>query len=275
MRELALARSERFKLPEVCDSMLGEFSLCMIRFAVLLLGVFFTTGLVAQETTVGIESEAAGTIDWVAEVLKGGATSLVLIGVAFVGVVFFIERLIVVRSGNFIPRKLEKEIRAQIGRNDFESVARVSKKSKSVLGDVAYYVSTHTHIPFEILSFGVTDMIARAVSRQNQRTYPLAVVATISPLLGLLGTIIGMIESFQKVALMGDTGDASILADSIGKALITTAIGLMIAIPALAAYHYFKSRVNSYGIRLEESVDHLMAPWLHPEETAEEESEAQ
>jgi biopolymer transport protein ExbB len=113
-------------------------------------------------------------------------------------------------------------------------------------------------------------MISRMISRQNQRNYPLAVVATISPLLGLLGTIIGMIESFQKVALMGDTGDASILADSIGTALITTALGLMVAIPSLAAYHFFKSRINSFGIQLEESVDHLMAPWLHPEETKEE-----
>lgn len=226
-----------------------------------------TTGAAAPET------EATGSIDWVAEVLKGGATSVVLLVVGFIGVIFFIERLLVVRSGNFIPGKLEKDIKKFAEQADFESIERVCRKSNSVLGDIGKYVATHTHIPFEILSFGVTDMIGRTVSRQHQRTYPLAVVATISPLLGLLGTIIGMIESFQKVALMGDTGDASVLADSIGKALITTALGLMIAIPALASYHFFKSRINSYGIRLEELVDTLMSPWLHPEnqeETSEE-----
>jgi len=217
------------------------------------------------EEYISPETDATGTIDWVAEVLKGGATSMVLIAVAFIGLMFFIERLIVVRSGNFIPRKLERDIKKHVQASDFDAIERVCTKSRSVLGDIGQYVARHTHIQFDILSFGVTDMINRAVSRQHQRTYPLAVVATISPLLGLLGTIIGMIESFQKVALMGDTGDASVLADSIGKALITTALGLMIAIPALASYHFFKSRVNSYGIRLEECADTLLSPWLHPE----------
>lgn len=226
---------------------------------------FLVTQAHAQDIVIDPETDATGTIDWVAEVLKGGATSIVLIAVAFIGVVFFIERLIVVRGGNFIPGRLEKQIKALVEKSDFDGIEEVCKKSKSVLADIGLYVAKHTHIQFDILSFGVTDMISRTVSRQHQRTYPLAVVATISPLLGLLGTIIGMIESFQKVALMGDTGDASVLADSIGKALITTALGLMIAIPSLASYHFFKSRVNSYGIRLEECADTLLSPWLHPE----------
>tara|TARA_R100000027_G_scaffold5589_1_gene4571 strand:+ start:14874 stop:15614 length:741 start_codon:yes stop_codon:yes gene_type:complete len=230
-----------------------------------------STAFAQSTTSISPESDAAGTIDWVTEVLKGGTTSVVLLLVGFVGIVFFIERLIVVRSANFIPRKLEHDIKKAAVQSDFEAIERDCQKSNSVLGEIGKYVASHTHIPFEILSFGVTDTIGRTVSRQHQRTYPLAVVATISPLLGLLGTIIGMIESFQKVALMGDTGDASVLADSIGKALITTALGLIIAIPSLASYHYFKSRVNNYGIRLEEMVDVLMAPWLHPEEEPEEE----
>ena len=219
----------------------------------------------AQAATPAVESKASGTIDWVAEVANGGMTSIALIVVAFIGIVFFLERLLVVRAGNFLPGKLSKQLVTQARNSDFEGIQRASRQSKSALGEIANYIASHTHIPFEILSFGVTDMIGRTISRQHQRTYPLAVIATISPLLGLLGTIIGMIEAFQKVALMGDTGDASILADSIGKALITTALGLIIAIPALASYHFFKSRVNYYGIRLEEAADQLMAPWLHPE----------
>lgn len=240
----------------------------------LFLLLFITQAFGQDSVTIAPETEATGTIDWVAEVLKGGTTSIVLLAVAFIGLVFFIERLLVVRSGNFIPGKLEKDIRKLALQADFDGIERACKKSKSVLGAIGEYVARHTHIQFDILSFGVTDMIHRAVSRQHQRTYPLAVVATISPLLGLLGTIIGMIESFQKVALMGDTGDASVLADSIGKALITTALGLMIAIPALASYHFFKSRVNSYGIRLEESADTLLSPWLHPENQEETSKEA-
>jgi biopolymer transport protein ExbB len=213
-----------------------------------------------------IESEAAGSIDWVAEVFKGGFVSVILILVAFTSVVFLIERILVVRAKNFVPRGLTAKLFVHARKSHFGEVEAIASKSNSTLGEIATYISQHTHLPFEILSFGVADMISRMVSRQNQRNYPLAVIATLSPLLGLLGTIIGMIESFQKVALMGDTGDASILADSIGKALITTALGLMVAIPSLATYHFFKSRINSFGIQLEEAVDQLMASWLHPEE---------
>ncbi|MEX2382307.1 MAG: MotA/TolQ/ExbB proton channel family protein [Opitutales bacterium] len=228
-----------------------------------LLSVWFPMVRGAEPASVREES-----IDWVAEMFKGGFTAVILMLLAFGGLVIFIERLIVVRNKNFLPADLERKIQKLVHTSDFNGIRENCGKDPSALAQVATYIASHTHIPFEILSFGVMDMIGRTVSRQHQRTYPLAVVATLAPLLGLLGTMIGMIESFQKVALMGDTGDASILADSIGKALITTAIGLSVAIPSLAAYHYFKSRINHFGIRLEESVDNLMSPWLHPEVAA-------
>ncbi len=237
----------------------------MKRLLTALLSLIPSSFLMAQTATVELQSDATGSIDWVAEVLKGGVTSVILLLVGFVGIVFFIERLIVVRRGNFIPKRLELTLKKCTLESDFIGIEKACEKDSSVLATMGSYIATHTHIPFEIISFGVTDMISRAVSRQHLRTYPLAVVATISPLLGLLGTIIGMIEAFQKVALMGDTGDASVLADSIGKALITTALGLIIAIPSLASYHYFKSKMNGFSIRLEETVDTLMSPWLHPE----------
>ncbi|MBT64010.1 MAG: hypothetical protein CML13_12445 [Puniceicoccaceae bacterium] len=238
----------------------------MKRLSLILLPFLFVQILMAQPASIELESDAVGTIDWVAQVLKGGATSIVLLLVGFVGLVFFIERMIVVRRANFIPKHLELQLRECAERSDFDGMSAACKGNMSVLSSVGNYIASHKHIPFEILALGGSDLISRAVSRQQLRNYPLAVVATISPLLGLLGTIIGMIESFQKVALMGDTGDASVLADSIGKALITTALGLIIAIPTLASYHFFKSKINSFGIRLEETMDSLMSPWLHAED---------
>ncbi len=220
----------------------------------------------AQPDEVVLESEAAGTIDWGAEVLKGGTVSFVLIGVAVAGLAFFLERLFTVRNNNFVSRKKAEALLKPWQRGDFSTAKLKAQKDGSIFGKVAEYVAGHTHLSFEIVSFGASDMVSRAVGRQIQRTYPLAIVATVSPLLGLLGTIIGMIEAFQKVAIMGDTGDASVLADSIGKALITTALGLIIAIPTLSAYHYFKMKINNLGIRIEEELDNMLALWLHPEE---------
>ena len=103
------------------------------------------------------------------------------------------------------------------------------------------------------------DAAARAFERHRQRSYPLAIIATMAPMLGLLGTVIGMIEAFSKVAILGDTGDAAVLADSISKALITTDIGLVLAIPSLGAYHYLKQRISISELAVEEALESMFA----------------
>ncbi len=226
-------------------------------------------GAAAYAAAPAAASEAAGTIDWLAEILKGGHVSIVLLFTGFAGLVVFLERAMVVRTRYFVPAPLAKALAEAARRSDFTEMESLCDSPASTLGVLGQYLSRHAHLPFEYIALGTSDMIGRMVGRQQQRTYPLAVVATVSPLLGLLGTIIGMIEAFQKVALMGDTGDASVLADSIGKALITTALGLIIAIPSLTAYHFYKSRLHSFGLALEEAADQLMVPWLHPEASKE------
>ncbi|GHC13975.1 hypothetical protein [Cerasicoccus arenae] len=92
-----------------------------------------------------------------AEVLKGGVTSIVLL---------------VVQGANFIPKALEKKLRKYTTESDFSGIEAACRSNKSVLAKLGGYISTHTHIPFEILFFGVTDMIGRAVSRQHLRGRP-------------------------------------------------------------------------------------------------------
>ncbi|MGB0744497.1 MAG: MotA/TolQ/ExbB proton channel family protein, partial [Opitutales bacterium] len=117
----------------------------------------------------------------------------------------------------------------------------------------------------DTISAGAGDIAGREIRNMHARTYPLAVVASLAPLLGLLGTMIGMIEAFDKVAFYGDDANASLLADSISKALITTAVGLIIAIPTIAVYHYFKYRINSLSSLLEDEVDSVINRlYLHP-----------
>lgn len=106
------------------------------------------------------------------------------------------------------------------------------------------------------------DIAGRDLRGHLQKAYPIAVAATVAPLLGLFGTVIGMIEAFEIVAIAGSLGDASLLAGSISKALVTTAAGLIIAIPALATYHYFKSRTHAFAMALESDVNELLTTWF-------------
>src|SRR3989442_10556462 len=101
-----------------------------------------------------------------------------------------------------------------------------------------------------------------------QRAYPLGTVATLEPLLGLLGMVLGMIESFEKVALAGALGNPAQLASGISEALVTTALGIGLAIPFLALYHYFKNKTNNFKLLLEEDVTELIIEWLMKEDHA-------
>ena len=229
----------------------------LLLFLVMLAGLA-RTALGAGEPT----AEETVQIDWLAEVMKGGMTSAVLVLVGITGLAVGLERFMVVKASRFVPADLVKKLRPLTSAGRLEEVRDLTRNEPSALGRAAHYIACHAHLPYDMLAIGAADLGSRELRRQLQRTYPLAVVATLSPLLGLLGTIIGMIEAFQKVALMGDTGDASVLADSIGKALITTALGLVIAIPALGVYHYFKSRIAQLGNLLEEEVEEILSLWL-------------
>jgi biopolymer transport protein ExbB len=124
------------------------------------------------------------------------------------------------------------------------------------------FLCAHREAPADLLIQGATDIGARALLAEQKKTYGLAVIAAIAPLLGLLGTIIGMIESFKLVEIYGDAGGATLLAGSISKALITTALGLIIAIPSLGLYHLFRFKSQSLSRQLDEEMDRLFHAWL-------------
>jgi biopolymer transport protein ExbB len=106
------------------------------------------------------------------------------------------------------------------------------------------------------------DIASQDMRAEIQKLTPFALIATISPLLGLLGTVSGMIESFEVVAVAGSLGDASLLADGIAKALITTAAGLLVAVPAIAMYNFFKIKTNRLALQLEYEVNALIGEWF-------------
>jgi len=115
---------------------------------------------------------------------------------------------------------------------------------------------------FDIIQAGAGDIGARTVVDQEEKCTPLTVIAGVAPLLGLLGTMIGMIEAFKLVEVFGDEGGASLLAGSISKALITTAVGLILAIPAVLGYHWARRRVHQIANVIETETESLLKLWF-------------
>ncbi|NWK56668.1 MotA/TolQ/ExbB proton channel family protein [Verrucomicrobiaceae bacterium N1E253] len=202
-------------------------------------------------------------INWMEELQKGGLTGIALIVLAVAAVGFTIERLLNLRGNLIVSRKLIDEIKP-LGRDHyFDEVRDRCAASPSVLSKVMTYVVNHRGNDPELYMAGAADIGAREIDKHRRKLAPIGIIASLAPLLGLLGTMIGMIEAFAKFALIEDSSEASIvLADSIGKALITTAMGLVIAIPTLVIYHYLRSRLNKYSEDLEEAVESLASAWF-------------
>jgi len=122
------------------------------------------------------------------------------------------------------------------------------KLCESTSEPVAHILAIGIHIRHRTLE-EKEKLISRAGSkiiRQLERNLRgLAIIGNIAPLLGLLGTVTGMIRVFMKIQELGSRVDAQVLAGGIWEALITTAAGLFVAIPTLVAYHYFEGRVDN------------------------------
>ncbi len=100
---------------------------------------------------------------------------------------------------------------------------------------------------------------ARQASAMNQQVAYLADIGTLSPMLGLLGTVIGIIQSFSVITMDAAATRPTLLAHGVGEALIVTAAGLLVGIPAMAAYAYFRGRSQALISDLEAATTHLMA----------------
>jgi biopolymer transport protein ExbB len=201
-------------------------------------------------------------IDWYAEFLRGGNTSVAL-GILFLLMIAFaIERFLSLRIDNICPKGLTESLLDKWHSKDFNEIYKICENKPSILSDMIIYLAKHNETDPGLLIPGAEDVGNRELRKHLQKTLALAVVASLAPLLGLLGTMIGMIESFKLVEIYGDAGGASMLAGAISKALITTAVGLIIAIPALSLYHFFKYRINDLSIRLEKEFDNIISVWL-------------
>lgn len=205
-------------------------------------------------------------VDWIGEMWKGGLTVLAQLVLSVAGLGIAIERLVYIRQKHFAPQKLLNDVLAKGNAGDWDGVLAAAKNDKSLLADIVTFIAEHRDNDLQHIQQGAGDIGVREMRHQLNKTYPLAVVGSLEPLLGLLGTMIGMIEAFSLVAVYGDEGGASLLADSISKALITTAVGLIIAIPALGLYYWMKQRIMGYMSDLETSVETLIDEWfLKPE----------
>ncbi|MBN2414178.1 MotA/TolQ/ExbB proton channel family protein [candidate division KSB1 bacterium] len=187
-----------------------------------------------------------------------GLTGLALLAISIFSLSYALERFINIRRHKIVPLGLTSTVQKLWSEGKYDEIDNECEKNKSTLGRVIQTLTKHRDLKNGEISTLASDISSRELKLHLHRAYPLAVAATISPLLGLFGTVYGMIGAFDAVAQAHEMGDPSIMAESISFALMTTAIGLVIAVPSLAAYHYFRTRINIFALILEEEVNELI-----------------
>jgi biopolymer transport protein ExbB len=203
---------------------------------------------------------------WIERFHQGGNTAIIQMVLSVFGAGFVLERFARLRRGAIAPRGLFDRAQQLWDEGKFAELEQLDEKKPSTLARIISFIARHRTHPVADVTATANDIVAREMDAHAQRAYPLGVVASLQPLLGLLGMVLGMIESFEKVALAGALGNPAQLAAGISEALVTTALGIGLAIPFLALYHYFKSKTNNYTILLEDEVTELTIEWLMKKE---------
>lgn len=166
---------------------------------------------------------------------------------------FSIERMVVLRRGRVIPRPFVKRFFEHLdeGKLDPKSALKLCDENGSPISSIfAHGIRKWGKSSVEVEQ-AIIDGGERQVSQLRKHLRVINGAATVSPLLGLLGTVVGMIESFNTIATKAAMGKSEELAAGIGLALLTTAVGLMIAIPALIMYMYLSGRVDALVIEMD------------------------
>ena len=167
------------------------------------------------------------------------------------GAAIIIERLLWgLRKNKVIPRRLCDEVLILISSGKKDQALGLCKRDPSSLAKLISTALENSHYSYEQL----TEHIEIAGRRENQELQKfvgtLGIIAAVTPLLGLLGTVFGMIETFGFIGQEG-VGNAQGLAGGIAEALITTAAGLTVAIPCLVFYRLFIYQARSYAVEME------------------------
>jgi len=188
---------------------------------------------------------------------QGGAVMYLLIVASILEIAIILERSWSLRASLILPSEVITAMETAIQRGDAEDAVRMCGEHNTTMTRILWLALENRGIKRAALKELLEESGRQEVFYLERYLGVLGIIASMAPLLGLLGTVIGMIEVFQVISLHG-VGKADVLAGGISKALNTTAAGLVVAIPALIAYRTFETRVNGFVVEIERHAVHFV-----------------
>jgi len=192
------------------------------------------------------------------EIIKSGGwlmLPIILCSIAAFGI--SAERLWTLRIGKIAPAGLVNQVWSWIKSNKLDSSKVKTLSNDSSLGRILAVGLINSKHGREIMKESISETASHEIHKMERFLNALGTIAAITPLLGLLGTVVGMIRVFTAIVVEG-SGNASVLAGGISEALITTAAGLAVGIPALFFHRFFTRRIEEISIDMEQQAIKLV-----------------
>jgi len=190
-------------------------------------------------------------------VQSGGWLMVPILLCSILAAAISVERLWTLQRSRMTPKNLLAQVWGSIKNDELDSQRMRELRASSPLGQILSAGIANAKRGREVMKEAMEEAAGQVSHDMERYLTSLGIIASISPLLGLLGTVVGMINVFTALMLEG-AGNANVLAGGISQALITTAAGLSVAIPALIFHRFFLRRIDELVITMEQEASKLI-----------------
>ena len=175
----------------------------------------------------------------------GGVIGIVLILLNFASIAIIINYFVTIRRTTLLPELVQQQINEMVANKQFRDILDFTEKDPSFLSYVVHRALSEAPRGLSAMELAIEEAAEERATNLLRKVEVLNVIGNVSPMLGLLGTVYGMIRAFSKIVQVHGMPPADQLAESIGIALVTTFWGLVVAIPALTVYAVMRNRIDS------------------------------
>lgn len=190
--------------------------------------------------------------------IQGGIVLWIIISLGVVSTVIVIERLLYFKSIAVDEEKLFARVSASIDKGHYDEALAICDTNVSPLSALMKVGIENRNQSEMVQKEMLRDAAAQEVPRLEAHVGTLGTISNISPLMGLLGTVIGTMRAFGVLGQFGAVSDPSLLAKGVAEALITTVGGICVAVPSVIFYNFLVTKVNSLIIRMENQVNKMI-----------------
>jgi len=221
--------------------------------------------LFAQAEVADMNAVATASKNGFLEILFSGgwvglAIVLFLFALSLTAAYLIFDQLMALRRSQLIPDKMAEEVRSHIGKGDFGQAQRICKDHPSLLSFLIVNGLAEADGGWSATERAMEDTLTEQAARLYRKIEYLSVIGNIAPMVGLLGTVTGMVFAFQQVAATQGAAGAADLAEGIYQALVTTVGGLLVAIPSLGAFAIFRNRIDGLVAEAAHAAQQALSP---------------